>query len=159
MIDGPSANFRLKKGLESIVSEYEYVILDTPPALSVLLTNALTAANKVIIPLLAGVYEVQGLTQLGDTIREVVEFTNPTLTVDGILLTRYDERTNLSKEIAEYLPQYARLLNTRIYETPIRDTTKVGEAHGARQSLFKWSPYCTAATDYKKVLKEVLSNG
>lgn len=159
MIDGASANFRLKKGLETIKSDYLYVILDTPPALSILLTNALTAADRVIIPLITDLFGLQGLTQLHDTIAEVIEFTNPKLTVDGLLLVKYNERTNLTKEISEYLPQYTKLMNTKIYETKIRESVKTQEAQTARESLFTWAPTSTTATDYRNLLQEVIING
>lgn len=159
MIDGASANFRLKKGLETIKSDYLYVILDTPPALSILLTNALTAADRVIIPLITDLFGLQGLTQLHDTIAEVIEFTNPKLTVDGLLLVKYNERTNLTKEISEYLPQYTKLMNTKIYETKIRESVKTQEAQTARESLFTWAPTSTTASDYRNLLQEVIING
>lgn len=159
MIDGASANFRLKKGLASIVGQYEYIILDTPPALSILLTNALTAADRVIIPLITDLFGLQGLTQLRDTIAEVIEYTNPKLTVDGLLLVKYNERTNLTKEISEYLPQYTKLLNTKIYNTKIRESVKTQEAQTARESLFIWAPASTTAEDYRNLYKEVINNG
>ena len=156
VIDGASATFKLKKGLSEIRNHYDYIILDTPPALSVLLTNALTAADKVIIPLTTDLFGLQGLTQLHDTIVEVQEFTNPELKVDGLLLVKYKDRTNLSKEILATLPEYAKLLNTRIYETKIREAVATQEAQAARESLFNWAPSCTTAKDYLELLNEIV---
>jgi chromosome partitioning protein len=156
VIDGASATFKLKKGLSEIRNRYDYIILDTPPALSVLLTNALTAADKVIIPLTTDLFGLQGLTQLHDTIIEVQEFTNPELKVDGLLLVKYKDRTNLSKEILATLPEYAKLLNTRIYETKIREAVATQEAQAARESLFTWAPSCTTAKDYLELLNEIV---
>jgi chromosome partitioning protein len=156
VIDGASATFKLKKGLSEIRNHYDYIILDTPPALSVLLTNALTAADKVIIPLTTDLFGLQGLTQLHDTIIEVQEFTNPELKVDGLLLVKYKDRTNLSKEILATLPEYAKLLNTRIYETKIREAVATQEAQAARESLFTWAPSCTTAKDYLELLNEIV---
>ena len=154
VIDGASATFKLKKGLTEIRKQYDYIILDTPPALSILLTNALTAADKVIIPLTADLFGLQGLTQLHDTIAEVQEFTNPGLKVDGLLLVKYKERTNLTKEIHAALPEYTKLLNTKVYETKIREAVATQEAQAARQSLFAWAPTSTTAEDYMNLLNE-----
>lgn len=154
VIDGAAATFKLKKGLTEIRKKYDYIILDTPPALSILLTNALTAADKVIIPLTADLFGLQGLTQLHDTIAEVQEFTNPGLTVDGLLLVKYKERTNLTKEIHAALPEYTKLLNTKVYETKIREAVATQEAQAARESLFTWAPASTTAEDYMNLLNE-----
>ena len=155
VIDGAAATFKLKKGLSEIRKQYDYIILDTPPALSILLTNALTAADKVIIPLTADLFGLQGLTQLHDTIAEVQEFTNPELKVDGLLLIKYKERTNLTKEIHASLPEYTKLLNTKVYETKIRESVATQEAQAARESLFAWAPASTTAEDYMSLLNEV----
>lgn len=155
VIDGAAATFKLKKGLSEIRNRYDYIILDTPPALSILLTNALTAADKVIIPLTADLFGLQGLTQLHDTIAEVQEFTNPDLKVDGLLLIKYKERTNLTKEIHASLPEYTKLLNTKVYETKIREAVATQEAQAARESLFNWAPASTTAEDYMSLLNEV----
>ena len=154
VIDGAAATFKLKKGLTEIRKQYDYIILDTPPALSILLTNALTAADKVIIPLTADLFGLQGLTQLHDTIAEVQEFTNPDLKVDGLLLVKYKERTNLTKEIHASLPEYTKLLNTKVYETKIREAVATQEAQAARESLFTWAPTSTTAEDYMNLLDE-----
>lgn len=156
LLEGASANYRLRKGLEAIKANYDYIILDTPPSLSILLINALTAANKVIIPIVTDLFSLQGLTQLHDTIEEVKEFTNPGLVVDGLLLVKYKGHTNLAKEVSEYLPEYQNLFNTRIYETKIREAVATQEAQTARESLFTWSPSSTTAMDYKALLNEIL---
>jgi chromosome partitioning protein len=156
VIDGAAATFKLKKGLADIRNQYDYIILDTPPSLSVLLTNALTAADKVIIPLTADLFGLQGLTQLRDTISEVQEFTNPDLKVDGLLLVKYKERTNLSREVMASLPEYAKLLGTKIYNAKIRESVATQEAQAARENLFVWAPTSTTAKDYLKLLNEVI---
>jgi len=156
VIDGAAATFKLKKGLTDIRNRYDYIILDTPPALSILLTNALTAADKVIIPLTADLFGLQGLTQLHDTITEVQEFTNPDLKVDGLLLVKYKERTHLTKEIHASLPKYTKLLNAKVYDTKIREAVATQEAQAARESLFSWAPESTTAQDYMSLLNEIM---
>lgn len=155
-LTGVAAPFKLKKGLEKIGENYDYIILDTRPALSVLLTNALTAAHKVIIPLTSDRFGLQGLTQLHDTIEGVKEFTNPNLKVDGLLLVKHNGRTNLAKGISSSLPNYAKLFNTRVYQTVIRESISTREAQAAQESLFNWGPRSTTAEDYRNLLKEII---
>ena len=157
-LDGVSAAHKLKEGLQVIGHNYDYVVLDTPPALSILLTNALTAANKVIIPLTADRFGLQGLVQLHDTIEDVKKYTNPNLKVDGLLLVKYNDRTNLTKGIFESLPEYAKLFNTRIYNTKIRESIKAREAQAKQISLFEWAPGSTTAKDYTDLVSEILNN-
>lgn len=156
MLSGVSAAYKLRKGLEKISGAYDYIILDTPPALSVLLTNALTAADKVIIPLTADRFGLQGMVQLHDTIEDVKEYTNPKLKVDGLLLVKYNNRTNLSKGITESLPEYAEMFGTRVYKTAIREAVAVREAQAAQESLFVWAPNSKPAEDYKALVNEIL---
>lgn len=155
LLDGVSAAFRLQKGLKQISPQYDYIILDTPPALSILLTNALTAANKVIIPLTSDRFGLQGLMQLHDTIEDVKEYTNPNLLVDGLLLVKYNDRINLAKGILESLPGYAKLFGTRVYETKIRESVRTREAQATQSSLLAWAPDSTTAEDYKALVAEI----
>lgn len=157
LLDSVSGVHKLEAGLEVIGPHYDYIILDTPPALSVLLTNALTAANKVVIPLTTDVYSLQGLVQLHETIEDVKKYTNPNLKVDGLLLVKYNERIKLAQGIFESLPDYARLFDTRIYETKIRESVKAREAQAKRRSLIDWAPDSTTALDYKSVVNEILN--
>lgn len=156
-LDGVSAAHKLKEGLMVIGQNYDYVILDTPPALSILLTNALTAADKVIIPLTADRFGLQGLVQLHETIEDVKKYTNPNLKVDGLLLVKYNDRTNLTKGIFESLPEYAKLFHTRIYDTKIRESIKAREAQAKQISLFEWAPGSTTAKDYTDLVSEILN--
>lgn len=156
LLDGVSAAYKLKKGLESISKDYDYVVLDTPPALSVLLTNALTAADTVIIPLTSDRYGLQGLMQLHETIRDIREFTNPGLKVGGLLLVKYRESTTLAKAVDENLPLYAELFETNVFEATIRECIDVRKAQAARQGLFNFAPYCNTARDYEAFISELL---
>lgn len=154
-LTGVSAAHKLRKGLAKITG-YDFIILDTPPALSILLSNALTAADKVIIPLTADRFGLQGLVQLHDTIEDIKEYTNPHLTVDGLLLVKYNGRTNLSKGISESLPKYADLFGSRVYTTVIREAVAVREAQAAQESLFTWAPNSNPANDYRALLNEII---
>ena len=155
-LDGVSATYKLREGLEEISNSYDFIILDTPPALGILLQNALTAANRVVISLTSDRFGLQGLVQLNDTIREVKKYANPGLVVDGLLLVRYSDRTNLAKDIVDNLPAYAERFNTRIYNTRIRESIKAREAQAAQKSLFEWAPGSTTAQDYVDLTNEIL---
>lgn len=156
LLDGVSAAYRLKKGLESIALNYDYVILDTPPALSVLLTNALTAADTLIIPLTSDRFGLQGLVQLHETIRDIREFTNPGLRIAGLLLVKYRRSTTLARAVDESLPEYAELFGTKIFETKIRESIDARKAQAARHGLFEFAPTCTTARDYENFITELL---
>ncbi len=156
LLDGVSAAYRLKKNIASIVPEYDYVILDTPPALSVLLTNALTAADTVIIPLTSDRYGLHGLVQLNDTIKDIKEFTNPGLNVAGLLLVKYRQKTTLAKAVDETLPEYASLFGTKVFDTKIRESIEARKAQAVQSGLFEFAPYCTTARDYENFIKELL---
>lgn len=156
MLDGVSGAHKLRKGLRQIEEDYDYIILDTPPALSILLTNALTAAHRVIVPLTPDRFGLQGLVQLSDSIKDVQEYTNPSLKVDGLLLVKYSGRTNLARGISKSLPEYAKLFDSRVYNTSIRETVSAREAQAQQESLLSWAPECTAAKDYKEFVEEFL---
>lgn len=156
MLDGVSAAYRLKKGLASIAPNYDYIIIDTPPALSVLLTNALTAADTVIIPLTSDRYGLHGLVQLGETIRDIKEFTNPDLKVAGLLLVKYRGKTTLAKAVDDSLPEYAELFGTKIFNAKIRESIDARKAQAVQSGLYEFAPYCTAARDYDKLIDELL---
>lgn len=158
-INGPSANFRLRKGLQTISGDYDYVILDTPPTLNILLINALTAADSCIIPLTADRYSLQGLTALKNNIDDVREYTNPKIKVDGLLLVKFGGRMNTEKAVLSALADYAKHMDTRIFETKIRNTNAVQKAQLSREGLFAYDPKCTAAQDYMKFIEEVVKNG
>ena len=95
--------------------------------------------------------------QLHDTIEDIKKYTNPDLKVDGLLLVKYSNRTNLEKGIVESLPEYAKLFDTRIYNTKIRESVKAREAQVKQVSIFDWAPKCTTAADYKNLVDEILN--
>lgn len=155
-LDGVAAAYKLKEGLTAIGENYDYIVLDTPPALSILLTNALTAADKVVIPLTTDRFGLQGLVQLHETIEDIKRYTNRDLKVDGLLLVKYNDRTNLAKDITESLPEYARLFGSKVYKTKIRESVKAREAQAMQISLFEWAHTCTTAKDYIEFASEFL---
>lgn len=147
--------YRLKEVLEPIKKEYQYIILDTPPALGILTVNALTASDSVIIPAQADIYSLQGIRQLWDTIQPVKKYCNSELYIEGILLTRYNGRTILSRDIKDMLERLARTLETRVFKTTIREAVTVKEAQINQQSLFDYAPKAKVTEDYKNLIKEL----
>jgi len=156
LLDGVSAAYRLRKGLVSIAPNYDYIILDTPPALSVLLTNALTAADTLVIPLTSDRYGLHGLVQLNDTINDIREFTNPNLNVAGLLSVKHRKETTLAKAVDDVLPEYAELMGTKIFDTKIRESIDARKAQAARQCLYDFAPQCNTAKDYNDFIDELL---
>ena len=113
--------YRLKEALEKIAKNYDFCIIDTPPALGILTINALTASDSVIIPAQADIYSLQGIENLEETIKAVKKYCNPNLKIEGILLTRYNPRTILSREVSEMAEKLAEKLETKLFKAKIRD--------------------------------------
>lgn len=150
--------YRLQEALESIKKEYDYIILDSPPALGILTVNALTAADDVIIPAQADVYSLQGIEQVAETIRPVRKYCNPHLMIEGILLTRYTPRAVLSREVATLMGQMAAKLGTKLFKATIREAIAVREAQISQKSLFAYAPKSKVTEDYNKFIDEVLED-
>lgn len=148
--------YRLRKALETVSGAYDYCIIDTPPALSIITVNALTAADRVVIPAQADDYSLEALERLRETLDTVKAYCNPSLQVDGILLTRFNGRAVLSREIAEMIAQTAKKLDTRLYDTRIRECTAVKEAQALREDIYSYAPRSNAAKDYRALLEEMI---
>ncbi len=148
--------YRLKEAIELIKDLYDYVIIDTPPALGILTINALTACNGIIIPAGADIYSLHGISQLKGTIETVKKYCNNSLEILGILLTRYNSRAIISREVAEMLEKTAKKLNTKLYNTKIRECTAIKEAQAMKESIFAYAPKSNATSDYKALIDEIL---
>lgn len=148
--------YKLKEALDQLGAAYDYIIIDTPPSLGILTINALTAANSVIIPAQADYFSYQGMKQLIDVYTTVKKYTNKDLAIAGILLTRYNGRTKLSKEMLEQFKEYAAKIGTKVFNTQIRDATAVKEAQILQRDLLEYAPKCNAAKDYKAFVAELL---
>lgn len=148
--------YKLKEALETIKKEYDYCIIDTPPALGILTINALTACNGAIIPSQADIYSLQGISQLNNTIEAVKKYCNPSLSIMGIVLTRFNGRSIIRREVAEMLEQTAKQLNTKLFKSRIRECTALVEAQATKQSIYKYAPKSNATADYKALVNEIL---
>ena len=128
---------RLARQLSDVVDRYDYILIDCPPALGLLTVNALTAANSVLIPLQCEYYALEGLTQLLATLDLVRENLNPALTINGIVLTMYDARTNLSADVAA---EARRHLGDVVYDTVVPRSVRLSEAPSHGLSIQRYSP-------------------
>ena len=153
--------FILKRKLEAVNDKYEVIIIDTPPARGIAMTNALVASDTVIIPTPCAYFAMTGLSDFKNTYNEV-KYINPALSVAGILLVQYSERQKATKEWKETLPQIAEALETSIFETKIRKCQDVENAQTHQQQLLDYNDRCTAALDYVDFYEELiggLNNG
>ena len=147
--------YRLKEALEALAGAYDYCVIDTPPALGILTINALTACNGCIIPAQADFLSLQGIGQLHRTIATVRKYCNPGLVVYGIVLTRYSGRAVISRDVAALMEQTAEALQTRLYNTRIRECTALKEAQANRVDIFTYSPRSHASADYTALVNEI----
>lgn len=159
IINETGKEYRLRELIEPLKREYDFIIIDTPPALGILTINALTASDKAIIPAQADIYSLQGIGQLYETLRAVQRYTNPGLTVAGILLTRYNSRAVISKNITEAIENTAAALNTRVFDAKIREGVAVKEAQAMQQNIFSYAPKSNPALDYMELVDEVAPPG
>lgn len=149
--------YRLKEALGHVAGAYDFCILDTPPALGILTVNALTACNGAIIPAQADVFSLQGVLQLRSTMQAVKQYCNPGLKVYGILLSRFNPRAVLSRDMAELAEETARSMKTRVFTARIRECTALKEAQAKQATIYDYAPKSNAAADYSALVGELLS--
>lgn len=151
--------YLLKEALNTVKDKYDYIFIDTPPALSILTVNAFTASDYIIIPMLADIFSLQGIAQLSETIDRVRKYCNSNVKVEGIVLTKYNKRTVLSREIKGTAELIAEQLNTSIFNATIRSSVAIMEAQTNQQDIFSYAPKNAAAQDYSKLVEELIERG
>lgn len=147
---------RLKQLIRPIKDLYDYIIIDTPPSLGLLTLNSLNAAHSVIIPVQCEYYALEGIGQLLNTITLVKENLNPNLSIEGILLTMYDQRNNLSKEVMEEIDRHFR---GSIFQTIIPRNVRLSEAPSYGQPIAIYEMKSRGAQAYQKLALEVIAHG
>jgi chromosome partitioning protein len=146
--------YRLKKIIDSVRDEYDYIIIDGPPSLGLLTVNGLTASDKVIIPIQSEYYALEGLSQLLETISLVQNHLNPNLGIMGALITMYDKRNKLSGQIMEELYRY---FPNRIFRSVIPRSVRLAEAPSYGRSILHYDPKSRGAKAYENLAKEIIS--
>ena len=155
IITATGKEYRLKEALAPL--SYDYIILDTPPALGILTVNALTACTGVIIPAQADAYSLQGIALLAKTIDVVRKYCNRALKVKGIVLTRYTPRSILSRDMTKLMEDTAAHLGTKVYSSTIRECTALREAQAVQDTIYSYAPKSNAAADYMALVEEILA--
>jgi len=155
-IIGVKKEYRLKEALEPVKEEYDFILIDTPPALGILTVNALTASDSVVVPIEADIYSLQGVDQLAETIQAVREYCNKDLQIDGLLLTRFNQRSILNREIVDLAAQLAGRLGTKLFDAKIREGIAVKEARILQQNIFEYAPNSNPAADYSDLIDELM---
>lgn len=153
---GQGREFLLCNALRAVRDDYDYILLDTPPALSILTVNAFTAADRLIIPMLSDIFSLQGITQLYETVTYVQTYCNPNLKFEGILLTRYAPRTTLAGEVRGTAEMIASELDIPLFHTCIRSSVLVTEAQALQRNLLDYAPRNIATKDYRALADEIL---
>ncbi|CQR45807.1 Sporulation initiation inhibitor protein Soj [Paraliobacillus sp. PM-2] len=151
-----SREVRLKKALEPLLNTYDFIIIDCPPSLGLLTINALTASDSVLIPVQCEYYALEGLSQLLNTIRLVQKHLNKQLTIEGVLLTMLDARTNLGIQVIDEVKKY---FQDKVYKSVIPRNVRLGEAPSHGQPIIVYDPKSRGAEVYLDLAKEVIANG
>ncbi len=145
--------FILKNEVDWIKDQYNFIVIDCPPSLSMLTVNAMTTADTVLVPIQCEYYALEGLSQLIHTVNLVRERLNPTLDIEGILFTMYDSRTNLSTQVVENVKSH---LNQRIYKTMIPRNIRLAEAPSYGMPINLYDPKSAGAESYMALANEVI---
>jgi chromosome partitioning protein len=154
LVGAQNREHRLKKALDTIRDNFDYIIIDCPPSLGILTINVLTAADSIIIPIQCEYYALEGLGQLLNTIRLVQRHLNPALDIHGVLLTMYDGRLNLSRQVADEARNF---FADKVFNTVISRNVRLSEAPSFGKPIVLYDILCTGAANYINLAKEVLA--
>ena len=156
LVSGMARENRLKDAVGSLRGKYDYIFIDCPPSLGLLTVNALVAADKLLIPIQCEFYALDGVTKLLDSMKRVKTRLNPTLDIFGVLLTMYDGRTTLSRQVVEEVRSY---FGKTVFTTLIPRTVKLSEAPSFGQPITQYDPSGKGAQSYVNLAKEVVQRG
>lgn len=156
LFEGENRQLILKRILSEVEGEYDYIIIDTPPSLNILTINGYAAADHLIIPMASEILSLVGLVQLKETIEAVRNSVNPELQVLGILLTRFNRRTNLARDVKEMAETVAAQIGTILFDSKIRTGVAVAEAPAHGISIYDYAPRSNPSKDYMEFVEEVV---
>jgi chromosome partitioning protein len=155
LVDAVNRNYALKEVLAHVRDYFHYLIIDCPPSLGVLTVNGLTAADSLLVPIQCEYYALEGVTELFDTLTRLRRELNPELTIEGLLLTMYDERTNLSAAVAKDLRDF---YGSQVLETVIPRNVRLAEAPSFGQPILLYDPRSRGAESYLQLAREIAKN-
>lgn len=156
---GRGREFLLKNSIEELKDSYDYILIDSPPGLGILTVNALAASDYLIIPVLADVFSLQGITQLYETVAHVRSTCNPELKIAGVLFNRFNQRIKLAREVHGTALLIAQQLGINIFETKIRNCISLGEAQAVQRDVYEYAPRSSGVQDYCALADELIRGG
>jgi chromosome partitioning protein len=155
LVDRPERESQLTEIVASVRDRYDYILIDCPPALDLLTLNALVAADSVLVPIQCEFFALEGISQLIDTVEKVREGFSRPLKLEGILLTMYDDRTNLARQVADDLREF---FNNEVFRTVIPRSVRLAEAPSYGKPILIYDPRSRGAESYINLAKEILQN-
>lgn len=153
LVDKENREYMLKKAIEDVAKDYDYVLIDCAPSLGLLTLNALTAANSVIIPIQCEYFALEGLGKLLNTIKSVQKIHNPDLDIEGLLLTMYDSRLRLSNQVVEEVKKH---FSEMVFKTIIQRNVRLSEAPSYGESIISYDAGSTGANNYLSLAQELI---
>ena len=153
LVDKKEREFMLKKALNSVQDQYDYILIDCAPSLGLITLNALTAANSIIIPIQCEYFALEGLGKLLNTIKSVQKIHNPDLDIEGLLLTMYDARLRLSNQVVEEVKKH---FDTMVFKTIIQRNIRLSEAPSYGENIIEYDATSKGAQNYLSLAEEVL---
>jgi chromosome partitioning protein len=153
LVEVDHREFRLKNALAAVEANYDYIIIDCPPSLGLLTLNALTAAKSLLVPIQCEYYALEGVTELFDTLARIRRIHNPGLMIEGLLLTMYDERTNLSAAVAADLRDFYGL---QVFQTVIPRNVRLAEAPSYGKPIISYDAHSKGAEAYSQLAREII---
>ena len=154
LVNVPSRESALKRALSAIQNDYDYIFIDCPPSLGLITLNALVACTGVIIPIQSEFFALEGLSQLMNTIKIVKQRLNPQIYINGVILTMYDTRTTMSKQVTAEIYKY---FGDKIYTVPVPRNIKLVESPSFGVPVILHAPHCSGALAYDALAKQFLS--
>lgn len=156
LVSAMAREMRLKEAIEPVRDAFDYILIDCPPSLGVLTINALTACNALIVPIQCEFYALEGVTKLLESMKMVKQRLNPELEIFGVLMTMYDSRTSLSKQVAEEVKNY---FGEKMFKTMIPRNVRLSEAPSYGMSIIEYDKTSKGAEAYRELAKEVIKRG
>lgn len=153
LINEMGREYKLKNEIDKIKNEYDYIFIDCPPTLGILTVNALTAAGSVLIPIQCEFYALDGVSELNNTITLVRKNLNPSLEIEGVLLTMYDSRTNLSSDVVKEVVSF---FKEKTYKTMIPRNVRLSEAPSHGKAIYDYDNECVGSRSYREFAREFL---